>query len=122
MDSTLKPEELFRNIVQEIREAVPCERCVIGTFNLESGENHYWHVESEIDISDFPAHGGPKYYWHKEVIEGHRPVYFPDIRKIRTPRTDELAAAGLRSYLIVPILQGNEYQAHILLFRQNRGS
>ena len=48
--STLKPEELFPPIVQGIRKAIPCERCAIASFDLESQKFHRFFEEGDVPL------------------------------------------------------------------------
>ncbi|MEE9241375.1 MAG: PAS domain S-box protein, partial [bacterium] len=100
---------------REIRQVIPCERFVIGSFDRERNQNRYWHVESEIEIPDYEIPGERDNFWYGDVIDLQRPVNFPDIREIDTPRMKEMAEAGFRSYFTVPILQDDRYIAHISL-------
>ncbi|MBI4251065.1 MAG: GAF domain-containing protein, partial [Candidatus Tectomicrobia bacterium] len=114
--STLRPGELFRTIAREIRRAVPCERCVIGSLDRESHRYHTWHAESEVELpvrdQAFDDEGT---WWDRDVYESMRMVGIPDIRPISYRRAQEMADAGLRSVLVMPILQDGKSAAHIFL-------
>ena len=114
--STLEPEELFRTIIREIRRAVPCERCVIGSLDPETRRYRAWHFESDIELGlradSFDDEGT---WWDREVYADRRLVNYPDISGIPHPRAQEMASAGVRSALAMPVLQDGECTAHLFL-------
>ncbi|MBI3127070.1 MAG: GAF domain-containing protein [Candidatus Tectomicrobia bacterium] len=114
--STLRPSELFRTMIREIRRAVPCERCVIGSFSRDTRHIHAWHFESDIDppfrADPFDEEG---VWWDRDVYEMKRVVNQPDISVIPHARARQMAEAGIKSIIAMPILQDGECAAHILL-------
>jgi PAS domain S-box-containing protein len=113
VSSALEPTELFRTIVQEIRNAVPCDRCVIATVDPETYRRHYWHIDSDFDVPP-PS--------PSEAIEGgkrlFRHIYRPKKSLLVNYPADNdpwehLAQSGVQSSLTIPILQDNRCVAHI---------
>lgn len=112
--SALKPKALFKTIVEEIRRVIPCERCLLGITSGKSGITDVWHIESDIEVIRPVDRGEAVKMWGHNLSETPRLVYHPDInRDSSSPRTRELAEAGFRSVLRVPIVREGEYQAHI---------
>ncbi|MBI3025909.1 MAG: GAF domain-containing protein, partial [Candidatus Tectomicrobia bacterium] len=108
--STLEPSEIFRIIVREIRRAVPCERCVISSYDEKTGRMNFWHFESDVEVSP-PATGA---WLGRQVYETNRPLRIPDLL---APPWEEssrhLTQGGLRSILFAPILQGGRCIANL---------
>ncbi|MBI4252389.1 MAG: GAF domain-containing protein, partial [Candidatus Tectomicrobia bacterium] len=121
LNSSLEPEQIFRIIVSEIRRAVPCERCVIASVDPATKIYQYFHVESDLSVPDRPAEVNRirGEWFYREVYQTMRPKFVPDLAEIRgedvTPWSERLVKAGLRSLLIVPILQDGRCLAHLSL-------
>lgn len=113
--SILEPEELFQKIVQEVRKLIPCDRCLVGTYDYAASRFNVWHVESDVVV------GGVSSQLRVEqgnllggIYEKNDPFLdIPDLQKSPLARAQELAATGLRSLLAVPVLRGGETIAHI---------
>ncbi|MEK6709220.1 MAG: GAF domain-containing protein, partial [Nitrospinota bacterium] len=114
--SVLGPEELFRTIVREIRKVVPCERCVVGSLDRETRAYHTWHLESDFELPiRAEAFDDTGAWWDREVYEQKRCVNIPDISGIPHRRAARMAGAGVKSVLVMPILQDGECAAHLFL-------
>ncbi|MBT4431217.1 MAG: GAF domain-containing protein, partial [Nitrospinaceae bacterium] len=115
--STLEPKELFRTIVREIRDVVPCERCSIATVDPATLKRRYWHIESNFDIpaptDEDEFEGG------KRLLEL---IYEPKTSLLSTDPADmpwpHLKDNGVQSSLVIPILMDNKCVAHITLSNQ----
>lgn len=115
--SELEPGELFKVIIDQIRKAIVCNRCVISSFRPQTFEQRVWRMESDIEVESNPNSDLRKYRYYQRVYVEHLPFNEPDIREFSTPRAQVMAAAGFRSNLIVPILQDGECVAHVGLLR-----
>ncbi|MEE8113091.1 MAG: GAF domain-containing protein, partial [Nitrososphaerales archaeon] len=121
--STLKPDELFRTIVREIRGTIPCDRCVIAGVSPSSHAYFYWHVESDVELGPRKADDQEVGEWFiGEVYENNRVRNIPDINENSLSWSAHLTKAGLRSMLIVPILQGKKCIAHLTLTSRKAGA
>ncbi len=115
--SELEPDELFRTIVREIRKALPCERCVIASVDVESSRFHYWYYESDIDVRPLSKTEPLKVRWLEKVYQNHQVENVADLREVSSGRGKELLEAGFRSQLVLPILQDNKCIAHLSVAR-----
>ncbi len=115
VSSTLKPEDLFRTIVREIRRVVPCERYLIASF--DQGVRRNWYVDSDIKgphADEGNITGAAE--WVLEVYEKKRLVNVPNLRDLTSsPRAKALTEVGFQSVLAVPILQESRCIAHLSL-------
>jgi GAF domain-containing protein len=109
--SMMKPQELFQTIVREIREVVPCDRCIVGTVDRRNSRVHYWYFESDVDME--PVADVDFIWWIDRVYEEKLPDNIFDYSELESPRARKMIEAGLRSGLIVPILQDDQCVAHI---------
>ncbi|MEE9274729.1 MAG: GAF domain-containing protein, partial [bacterium] len=117
--STLKPEDLFRTIIKEIRRTVPCERCVIASSDPVTQNYVTWHEESDFEVKPRKEDYKPALsMWHQGVYRENRPVNIPDMRKIPSERSREMVKAGLLSTLVIPVLQDDRCIAHLALSRR----
>lgn len=120
--SELEPGELFKVIIEQIRKAIACNRCVISSFRSQTFEQRIWRVESDIEVEDISNFDVRKLRYYQRVYVEHLPFNHPDIREFSTPRAQVMAAAGFRGNLIVPILQDGECVAHVGLMRTEAGA
>jgi GAF domain-containing protein len=115
--SALEPEKLFQTIVQEIRRAVPCERCIVASINPVSKLSHIWHIFSEIKSKngvswkDF----GIAETVYQNIYETKSSINIRDTELYNFPWARRYQSAGIRSALWIPILQNNRCVAHITL-------
>ena len=116
LTSTLQPEELFKTIIREIRRAVPCERCIIGSFDPETRTFPAWYYESDFELTlRTSGFDSEKTWWDADVYERKQLVNYPDISQMAHPRAQELVRAGVKSVLVMPILLDGECTAHIFM-------
>ncbi len=120
--STMKPQELFQTIVREIREVVPCDRCTVGTIDRKNSRVHYWHFESDIDMEPIGDNDVDSIWWLDRVYEEKLPDNVFDYGELESPRARQMMASGLRSGLVVPILQDDQCVAHIALTSSQTGA
>ena len=110
--STLEPEELFKTIVQEIRRAVPCERCVIASIDKSKHLRTILHSESDIKVK-IGVENQPFNFLRREVYEPKKAKLVPDARKIKDEWFSIRQEEGFKSFLFIPILQKERCIAHI---------
>jgi PAS domain S-box-containing protein len=120
--STMKPQELFQTIVREIREVVPCDRCTVGTIDRRNSRVHYWYSESDVDMEPVTEGDVDSIWWLDRVYEEKLPSNIFDYGEIDSPRARKMMESGLRSGLIVPILQDDQCIAHIALISSQAGA
>lgn len=95
---------LLTTIIQQIRRLVPCDQASIALYN---GDNNAFSIETVYDSRGtsiaagamFPAEGTP---WQLAYNAG-QPVYQSDLGRSAFRRDQDLAIAGLRSAVVVPI-------------------
>jgi GAF domain-containing protein len=117
VSSTLKPEDVFRTIVKEIRRVVPCERCLIVQPDPEIETFRYLHVESDIEISQLQM-GHRSSRWFEKLYSQRKPYRVADYTGIDTPNARILAESGLHSAIFIPIHQNDKTIAHFGLLRK----
>jgi PAS domain S-box-containing protein len=113
----LKPDELFKSIVTQIRNVVSCERCVIMSFNPKDESFQYLHVDGNVEINNTMGLFLKDRPWLKELYEKMNPEILRDLSEYDTQNSQILLAAGLRCALNVPILQNDLPIGHIGLAR-----
>ncbi|MBI2132516.1 MAG: GAF domain-containing protein, partial [Candidatus Tectomicrobia bacterium] len=123
LSADLDPDRLFRNILQEIRQVVPCDRIVIAGVDPATREHRFWHVESDFSVPRFSGEGNREVgEWNlKHVYARMLPTNFPDLEKVDAPWVPYLLKGGLRSVFLMPILQEGEYFAHLGLSWARKG-
>ena len=117
--SILEPEELFEKIVREIRQAIPCDRCLLASFDPVGRKFSAWRVESDLPLGVYGERLRPEQGELLDEIYLKRAPYrvFSDLRNSGHIRARELWEAGLRSLLIVPVLRDETPIAHIAISR-----
>jgi len=111
--SSLVEGDLFKTITREIRQAIPCERCLISTTENEKEEIHTWHVDSDIEISATkPSTYDPKFL---KIVYEEKKTRISDPRNSSAIRPKQMVRAGFLSTLQAPILQGDKCIAHLTL-------
>ncbi len=113
VNSTLEPQDIFQTVVQEIRKAVHCERCVISTIELENNRYIYWHFESDIEIPSRNEIIGEDEWKGEGVYDKKRPLYISDLADEGLNGHRRLAEGGFRSCLLIPIVQNDRCIAHL---------
>jgi GAF domain-containing protein/CheY-like chemotaxis protein len=113
--SEIEPEELFKTIVREIRRVVPCSRCLIGCYDREEGQNRAFYQETDIELPPLRKFEDYADWWFGEVYEHRRPAIVSDMRDLPYRRAREVAEVGIRSQVLIPVLQGSECIAHLSL-------
>ncbi|MBT5947706.1 MAG: GAF domain-containing protein [Nitrospinaceae bacterium] len=116
MGSELEPEELLRRVVQEIRNVISCERCMISKFDIETGNYSYLHLESDIEVGRRTPTDLIDEDFAETVYRNHMSINSEDIQSDSFPWHKKLLEAGLRSRLTVPIVHDDICIAHIALY------
>lgn len=124
VNATLKPEELFHIIAQEIHRAVPCYRCIIASLDRAKMTIHTWHRESNMQSDSSRLNNNREFIdWiYKHVYETKQPSNIHDLTKLNLPLYSSRVASGLRSYLYVPIIQNDVCIAHLSLSSRDVGA
>lgn len=114
---TLEPEELFQIVVDEIRKAIPCTRCVIASIDRETLKLDYWGISSDIEMRPLAKEQDPERIelFLREVYETKQPKKIPDLRDFPIWDIDRDPNRDLRSHLCVPIVQNDQAIGHISL-------
>ena len=120
--SSLDPDAIFRNIVREIRLAIPCERCLVTAWDQKMGAMVNMYVESDIEVKRRWAEVKGEEAWGGKIAEASAIQDIPDTRKSDSPRVRELAESGFLSVLRVPIRSEGEFIAHIGLASTRLGA
>jgi GAF domain-containing protein len=110
--STLEPDELFKTIIQEIRRAVSCERCVIGSIDKSKRLRTILHSESDIKVESGDEYH-PYDFLSREVYEPKKAKLVPDAREIKDKWFSVRQNEGFKSFLFIPILQDERCIAHV---------
>ncbi len=113
--SSLEPNELFKKIAGEIRQAVPCDKIVIATHSEETVRR--FHEEGGEALGPPSEENFRRGVMGQEVYKTKQPLNVPDIQNSRW-RENRHAKQGYRSVVAVPILQENQYVAHMILSRK----
>lgn len=115
--SALEPEKLFHTIIQEIRRAVPCERCIVASINPDTKEPHVWHAYSEFEIDPDPSKKtfGDGKSIYNNIYKTKAPMNISDSRQYDFPWAKQLVKAGIFSVLWIPIIQNDQCVAHVTL-------
>ena len=114
--SELKPEDIFRTIVQEIRRVVPCDRCIIAKVEDDGKSHVYLHVSSDMEVKPFRQESDESAGWlRRKIYEPRRAVRIEDIRTEDIPLYRTMAEYGFRGSLNIPIIQDGVCIAHIAL-------
>ena len=101
---------------------MPCERCVISYIEPETNRYIYWHTESDVEV---PSRDEPidEDEWKGEgVYDTKRPLRIGDLSDGRWGEHRRLADAGIRSLVIIPIVQGDKCIAHMVLSSRTVGA
>ena len=88
---------------------------MIGAIDRETKHHHFWHQESDIEFQGLESIRERDVWWVGDVYDSCRPVNTPDLRALSFSRAAEMAEAGFRSHLVVPILQEDRCIAHLSL-------
>jgi PAS domain S-box-containing protein len=115
--SQIKPDDLFRSVVREIRRAVPCARCVIAEEDLENQIYRYLYVESDVEVPPLEL-GVQARPWLDDLHNHKRPIHVADYAEIDSPNTRILADAGLHGAIYVPVIRDDRCIAHFVLVRE----
>ena len=111
IESTLEPRELFKIIAREIHRAVPDIRLSIGRNNSTAEKYSFYFREKDKDSDSTPKLTGQI---SRIVYETKRPHNIPNLQVTQWEET-RLAKLGYRNSLTIPILQGDQCIAHIIL-------
>lgn len=111
---TLKPREIFRSIVDEIRRAVLCEQVLIASLNPEYGSYIYLFEEEGDRVEPMSEYRGRAGLISRKVYETKQPFNIPDLQ-VDAWRESHHAKLGFRSSLVVPIVQDGRSVAHVHL-------
>ena len=120
--SELEPDELFRTIAHEIQKKIPAERCVVGSYIPETFRLFNWVTESKFELPLVTASDIRKLRYYQRVYLDQLPMNIPDLGEVPTPRAKQLVKTGLRSNLVVPVLQDSKCIAHIGLASTKAGA
>ncbi len=104
INSTLDLSELFRITVEQVKRAVPCERCSL--YKVDPGKSAIERLHAADDIPGRTERLVPaslKGTYFERLLETRAPAYQPDIRKDPHPTRQLLAAEGIRAIINVPI-------------------
>jgi len=110
INSTLDLDELFKITVEQVKRVIRCERSIL--YSVDPGEKVIHRLcvidddkerenlfEPEVNLESTHL---------EKILKTKRPYYSPDVRKTSLPRHPDLARAGLRSALNIPILGEGE--------------
>ncbi len=104
INSTLDLGELFRITVEQVKRAVPCERCSL--YKVDPGKSAIERLHAADDVPGRTERLVPpslKGTIFERLLETRAPSYQPDIRKDPHPTRQLLAAEGIRAIINVPI-------------------
>ena len=104
INSTLDLGELFRITVEQVKRAVPCERCSL--YKVDPGKSAIERLHAADNVPGRTERLVPpslKGTIFERLLETRAPAYQPDIRKDPHPTRQLLAAEGIRAIINVPI-------------------
>ena len=120
--SELNRETLFQAIVRKIRDAVPYERCVISQLDRESNLLYDLVEESDFEVELFHENDNFIEWLSREIYGYKRIINFDDIRKSKLSWVSIRREEGIKSILVVPILQDDLCVGHISLLSTKAGA
>ena len=109
INSTLDLSELFRITVEQVKRAVPCERCSL--YKVDPGKSAIERIRAMDNVPERTERLAPASLtgtYFEQLLETRAPAYQPDIRKDPHPTRQLLAAEGIRAIINVPIWNDGE--------------
>ena len=103
-NSTLDLGELFRITVEQVKRAVPCERCSL--YKVDSDKSGIKRLHAADDVPGRTERLIPaslKGTIFERLLETRAPAYLPDVRTDPHPTRQLMAAEGIRAVINVPI-------------------
>ncbi len=115
--STLEPNELFRIIVEEIRRAVPCDRCSIAGIDENTKQVALRHHNTGVKLSLLSEEESLRrgMWIYENVYKTKSPACLSDVNDENGMLLRLYQEAGIQTLLFVPILQDGECVAHLSL-------
>jgi PAS domain S-box-containing protein len=109
MNSTLDLRDMFKVTVEQVKRAVPCERCGMGTLSPDKTKiSDYFLIDDDPDRAEKFEKPRQVPGLYEEMLDSLKPIYFSDTLKSPDPRHQMLASHGLRSIINVPIVMEEE--------------
>ncbi len=117
VSSTLDPDTIFKRILREIREAVPCERLVVSTGPPREGWEQGMYIDSDPKMEESNGDEEARRGWFsREIYDSKQVRNITRIEFSGLPWKEALTGAGFQSSLFVPIVQDDQSIAHLELY------